>query len=79
MDDCLIRRTLDVTGWTRVDLARHVGVHKDTVHDWIHDGRLPRPCVYLKLESELAQLQGEITKLRKELKRAGNKRAPTTD
>jgi transcriptional regulator with XRE-family HTH domain len=68
MDLSLIRRTLDVTGWTRVDLARRIGVHKDTVHDWIHNDRSPRPSVYAKLEGELTPLQVEIAGLIDELK-----------
>jgi transposase len=71
MADGLIRRTLDVTGWTRVDLARRVGVHKDTVHEWIHQGRRPRSIVYNALEGELTQLQLELTALIEALKVAG--------
>ena len=71
MADNLIRRILDVTGWTRTGLARRVGVHKDTVHEWIHKGRHPRSGIYIMLESELSELQAEITSLLQQLKRAG--------
>lgn len=67
----LIRSTLDITGWSRADLARRLGVHKQTVQDWAQGRMEPRGGVYVDLHRELIEMQQQIDVLLDALKERG--------
>jgi len=52
-NDNLIAAVLAATGWSQAELARRVGVHKDTVQDWRQGRSTPRGAVYAELAAEL--------------------------
>lgn len=68
----LIRRTLDVTGWSQVELGQRIGVHKQTVQDWLQERMQPRPGVYTDLHRELLQMQQQIDALLDDIKVVGS-------
>lgn len=72
MSEKLIRRMLDVTGWSQVELGRRIGVHKQTVQDWLQGRMRPRPGVYTDLHPELLQMQQQIDELLEDLKVVGS-------
>ena len=75
--DNLIAEALDATGWTKADLARRLGAHKDTVQDWAQDRMQPRPGVYADLHQELLQTRQKIDDLIERIKERAAPRSIT--
>lgn len=49
-----IRKRCDAAGYTRADIARHVGVSKHTVDNWFSAGRIIPPAKMRAIEDLLA-------------------------
>lgn len=63
MSDNVIRDVLAITGWSQAELGRRVGVHKDTVQDWVQGRFQPRPGVYADLRKVLEAQRDELGRL----------------
>jgi transcriptional regulator with XRE-family HTH domain len=73
MPDNLITRTgraLFGDNW-QAQMARELGVHKDTVQDWRQGRSNPRPGVYVDLLRLAAERQAELDEIVEALKHNG--------
>jgi DNA-binding XRE family transcriptional regulator len=73
MPDNLITRTgraLFGDNW-QAQMARELGVHKDTVQDWRQGRSNPRPGVYVDLLRLAAERQAELDEIVEALKQNG--------
>ncbi|MFG1378895.1 helix-turn-helix domain-containing protein [Xanthobacter autotrophicus] len=68
----IIRRILDTTGWTQAEMGRRIGIHKDTIQDWLQGRTRPRPGVYVDLHRILTEMQMEIDLITEDLKVHGS-------
>lgn len=66
-----IGRALYGERW-QADMARDLGVHKDTVQDWRQGRAQPRPGVYIDLMRITVERQADLDELLEEMKRLGS-------
>jgi transcriptional regulator with XRE-family HTH domain len=58
-----IRDALAATGWSQAELGRKIGVHRDTVQDWVQGRAQPRPGALADLKLALEAHRAAVDNL----------------